>query len=253
MLFTDEICPMNTVKAGFKYLFKQVFARPDESESANKYLVKLIWALRIFILIFGVFQLARGEILLGIWIIISVFMLVVPSFFTRSRITDIPLEIEFFLFIIVFFQFVIGEAQGLYGNLPYYDDLVHFFFPFLVSVIGFTIAYALYFSGKLKVSTGTMILLVIIVTLGIGALWEIIEYASDQFLLPHFDALHRAQGSSPSNANYDTMNDLSADLLGGIVGAIVASRYILETKYNKRLKELFREIVLHFFKERMGK
>jgi hypothetical protein len=239
---------MKAIKKWFKFIFGEVITKPTESKNASTHLVRIVWVLRIFIYFFGVFQLFRGETLLGLLIVTCVLIIVAPSVFTGKRITDIPLELEFFLFIMVFFQFVIGEAQGFYGSLSYYDDVIHFFFPFLISVMGFTIAYSLFFSGKLKVSTGTMIFFVILITLGIGAFWEIIEYSSDKYLLPNIENWHRFQGTSPENANSDTMNDIVNDFLGGIVGAIVASRYILEAKYNKRLNELLREIVQHFFK-----
>ena len=175
-------------------------------------------------------------------IVLCVIFLVAPFVFTIGRISDIPLEIEFFLFIMVVFQFVIGETQGFYNNIAHYDDVIHFFFPFMISVIGFTVAYTLYFSGKLKVSIATMIFFVIVVTVGIGALWEIIEYGNDIFLVPRLENWDRFQGPDAAHAIYDTMNDLTADLLGGIFGAVIASRYIIEAKYNKRLRELVSEI-----------
>lgn len=238
---------MKRIKKWLKIIFGEIITKPTESPNASTFLVKIVWFLRIFIYLFGVYQIFKGETLLGVMIILCVLFLIGPSIFTRKRITDIPLELEFFLFIMVFFQFIVGEAQGLYTAIPYYDDIIHFFFPLFISVMGFTVAYSLYFAGKLKVSTGTMVIFVIIFTLGIGAFWEIIEYGSDTFLVPHIDALHRAQGSGPDSAFEDTMTDLVHDLVGGIVGALVASRYILEAKYNKRMKELFREIINHFF------
>ncbi|HVF69305.1 MAG TPA: hypothetical protein VNA13_01935 [Xanthomonadales bacterium] len=238
---------MKKIKKWLKHFFGKVITQPSESPNASVILVRTVWVLRIFIYFFGIYQIFRGDMLLGVMIVICVLFLVAPSFFTRNRITDIPLELEFFLFIIVFFQFIVGEAQGLYGSIIFYDDIVHFFFPFLISIMGFTIAYSLYFTGKLKVSVATMIIFVIIVTLGLGAFWEIVEFGSDTYLVPHFDSLHRAQGSGPDSAFLDTMTDLVHDLLGGIVGSLVASRYILEAKYNKRLKELFKEIIKHFF------
>lgn len=238
---------MKPLKKWLRYIFGDIITKPAESPNAPSYLVKVVWFLRISIYFFGIYQLFKGETILGALIVICVLFLVAPSAFTRSRITDIPLELEFFLFVMVFFQFVIGEAQGFYGTLSYYDNIMHFFFPFLISVMGFTIAYALFFSGKLKVSTGTMILFVIIVTLGIGAFWEIIEFLSDKYLLPNIDNWHRFQGTNAENAITDTMDDLVNDLIGGIVGAVIASRYIIEAKYNKRMKELLKEIVKHFF------
>ncbi len=237
-------------KGGFINLLSQIFTKPSESSNAHGAIVRSVWLLRIFTFLFGIYQIFFGEMLIGIMIVLCVIFLVAPSIFTRGRITDIPLEIEFFLFIMVVFQYVIGETQGFYRNIVHYDDVIHFFFPFLISVIGFTIAYTLYFSRKLKLSIGTMIFLVIVVTLGIGAFWEIIEYGNDILLVPHLKNWHRFQGSSAAVANSDTMSDLVADLLGGICGAVIASRYIIEAKYNKRLNELFREIMRDFFKKR---
>lgn len=243
---------MNAVKKWLKNIGGEIITKPSESKNASQFLINTVWLLRIFIYIFGIYQLFLGETLLGLMIVVSALFLVAPSFFTGNRITDIPLELEFFLFIMVFFQFIVGEAQGFYGSLSYYDNITHFFFPFLISVMGFTIAYALYFSGKLKVSTAAMIFYVILITLGIGAFWEILEYMSDKYLLPNLNNLSRFQGTTPENANADTMDDLVNDLLGGVMGALIASRYILEAKYNKRLRELFGEIIRHFFKARRG-
>lgn len=241
---------MKLIKKWFSYLFGDIITKPSESPNASGFLIKTVWLLRIFIYFFGVYQIFFGIMHLGLLIVISTIFLVAPSIFTRSKILDIPLEMEFFLFIMVFFQFIVGEVNGFYGNIPYYDDIIHFSFPLLISVIGFTMAYSLYFSGKLKVSTGTMIFFVIVVTLGIGAFWEIIEYSSDTYVRPLINNWDRFQGFDKTNAIDDTMTDLINDLLGGIVGAIIASRYVLEAKYNKRMKELFREIVNNFFRSR---
>lgn len=228
-------------KNGLSFLFGQIFTKPTESANAHGVIVKSVWLFRIFNFLFGLYQIFFGELLIGILIVVSVLFLVAPFVFTRGRISDIPLEIEFFLFIMILFQFVLGETQEFYYNIPHYDNIIHFFFPFLISIIGFTVAYTLYFSGKLKVSIGTMIFFVVVITLGVGAFWEIIEYSNDIFLVPRIAHWNRFQGPS-DKAIYDTMNDLVADLLGGIFGAIIASRYIIEAKYNKRLRELIKEI-----------
>lgn len=238
---------LRQIKNGFIYLIRGIFIKPSESANAHEAIVKSVWFLRVASFIFGLYQVFFAETLIGIMIVLSVIFLVAPFVFTRGHIANIPLEIEFFLFIMVVAQFVIGEAQGFYSNIAYYDAVIHFFFPFLISMIGFTIAYTLYFSGKLKVSIATMIFVVIVVTLGIGAFWELVEYANDTFLDPRIENWDRFQGPAKENALYDTMHDLTADLLGGIVGAVIASRYVIEAKYNKRMKELFGEIMRDFF------
>lgn len=244
---------MNTIKSKSKHIYKELVTKQDDSPHASNIIVKLDWILRVSLLSFGIAEIVRGELVLGVMIIVSVLFLVAPSFFTREKINDIPLEIEFFLFIIILFQFVIGEAGGFYRKIAYYDKITHFVFPFVVSVIGFTIAYSLYTTKKLNLSVKTMVLFIILTTIGIGALWEIAEYSSDKFLLPHFHNLHRFQGPDPADAYFDTMTDLIDDLLGGIVGSLVASRYILERKYNKRIKELLLETGRNFFRKKQKK
>lgn len=241
------------VQSGLSYLISEIFTKPSESPNASKILVKSVWFLRITTFVFGTYQIIAGEKLIGILIVFCVIFLVAPFFITRGHIANIPLEIEFFIFIMVVFQFIIGETQGFYTNIAHYDTVIHFFFPFLISAIGFTIAYTLYFSGKLKVSIATMIFIVILTTMGIGAIWEIIEYGNDIFLVPRIKHWDRFQGTSAANANYDTMNDLTADLLGGIIGSLIASKYVIEEKYNKRMRELFSEIIRDFFNSKKTK
>lgn len=238
---------MHHIKRGFGFFLKKIFTKPTESMNASEFIVVSVWLLRIFTFLFGIFQIFFGETIIGIAIVVSALFLIAPAIFTNNLITDIPLEIEFFLFLMVVVQFVLGEANGFYVSIPYYDKFVHFFLPFLLGFIGFVIAYSLYFSGKLKVSIPAMIYFVIVITLGIGAFWEILEYLNDQYVRKIFPDWHRFQGSSGEDPLTDTMHDLTADLIGGLVGSLVALRYVIPRKYNKRLRELLREIKNQLF------
>ena len=61
---------------------------------------------------------------------------------------------------------------------------------------------------------------IFLVTLGLGALWEIGEYGVDQILG------RATQGSPRMSALDDTMVDLIMDGLGGVLGAIFGPLYI---------------------------
>ena len=119
------------------------------------------------------------------------------------------------------------------------------FCPFssVLSFIGFAITYTLYFSGKLKVALGTVIMVTIIITVGLGALWEIVEYGNDLVSDRFFPGRPHAQGSLTEDPLHDTMNDLIADSLGGVVGSLVSAGYIFKKgRLGKRKLELLREI-----------
>jgi hypothetical protein len=70
-------------------------------------------------------------------------------------------------------------------------------------------------------------------TLGIGALWEIVEYGSDQLLYGNIASIQKQQGSPTLDPLDDTMIDLIADLAGGIAGAIFGGLYI---RYSHRTR-----------------
>lgn len=234
----------------FKAL-KAALGKPNESKNASEFFVLGLWLLRILTFAFGFYQLFLGERFIGIAIVIAATFLVSPSIFTKNQITDIPLELEFVLFVMVALQYIIGEVHNFYDTVPYYDKFVHFILPFFISFIGFAITYTLYASGKLKVAVGTMIVITILITVGLGALWEIVEYLNDQFLVHLTPGDHKAQGSLTEDPLHDTMNDLIADALGGVVGALIASRYVFHKgAKSKRKNELIAEISKQLSKRR---
>jgi hypothetical protein len=68
-------------------------------------------------------------------------------------------------------------------------------------------------------------------TLGIGALWEIVEYGADQLIYGRIPSIQRQQGSPTLDPLDDTMIDLIVNLAGGVAGAIIGGLYI---RYSRR-------------------
>lgn len=185
--------------------------------------VKLAGGLKVIILLSGVYQTLFGETAIGVMILIALAVISLPHVFTRSRISFIPIELEIIFFLMVVFQLVIGEARDFYSTVPYYDKFVHFTFPVYMGLIGLLIVYTMYFTGRLKATMAVMLTLVVMIALAIGALWEIVEYLSDEILYPRIEGWHHFQGSLTEDALHDTMNDLIADTLGAIVGALLGA------------------------------
>lgn len=181
---------------------------------------KLVAALRMTSIIGGVYDLIFGEPLVGIAILLCVAAISLPSILTRGRIKALPLEIELILFFMVVLQFVIGETLNFYDNVPYFDKLVHFTLPFFLGFLSFLFAFTMQATGNLRMSKVPMVIVLVLITLGIGALWEIVEYLSDVFLGTYL------QGSLTASPLVDTMNDLIADTLGGAFGALLGLRYM---------------------------
>ncbi len=203
--------------------------------------------LRAIILISGLYQLIFGEFVIGLMIMVSLGAIMLPSVFSRGRIKALPLEFELIFFIMIMLQFVIGETLNFYDNVPYYDKLVHFSLPFFMGLISFLFAYTMHVTGKLEMSNGVLIIVLVLMSLGIGAFWEILEYFSDKFLLPHFPQIGNLQGSSTASPLVDTMNDLIADTLGAFFGALLGLRYIGKHKNDLRAKKMVSSISKNIF------
>jgi hypothetical protein len=130
-----------------------------------------------------IFGGANGaERIFGLLILIALVIINAPAFFTRGRIRALPVEIEVLLLLMVLFELVGGDALGLYVKLPHYDNFMHFMLPLYLALIGMMVVYTMYFYGKLKASYGAMAFVIIIMTIGFGAILEMGEYTYDTYL-----------------------------------------------------------------------
>mgnify|MGYP005836743833 CR=1 FL=1 len=205
------------------------FLNPDQ-EDMSPLQRNLLRILRIFLLIAGVYILIFGgangaERIFGLLILIALAIINAPAFFTRGRIRALPIEIELLLLAMVLFELVGGDALGLYVKLPHYDNFMHFMLPLYIALIGMMVVYTMYFYGKLKASYGVMAFVIIIMTIGFGAILEMGEYTYDTYLsdgpLGKITGNTQMQGSPTQDPLDDTMNDFFTDTAGGIVGAAI--------------------------------
>jgi|694.fasta_scaffold11816_7 hypothetical protein len=176
--------------------------------------IVLLWSLRVLTFVVAIQQIFFGNLLLGIVTLVCFFILTIPSFFMVGLVKFFPMEVEILLFSMVFIQFVLGEVNGFYYKQPYFDKFVHFIIPFLISILAFLIVYVMYKTGKLKASRLAISLMVLLIAMGIGGIWEVIEYAVEFLRKNYFHNWVTFQGSLVEDAYTDTMNDLVADLAG---------------------------------------
>jgi hypothetical protein len=78
---------------------------------------------------------------------------------------------------------------------------------------------------------------ILLVTLGVGALWEIAEYVVDQVFG------RRTQGAPNLSAIDDTMVDMMLDALGGVLGAIIGPLYIRYSRRSRAVIDAFATLI----------
>jgi hypothetical protein len=106
-----------------------------------------------------------------------------------------------------------GEALGLYDEIAWFDNVVHFSLPFFGAPTLYIALARLDVVPDPKDETHArhyigMAIVCFALGVALGGLWEIAEYASDNTL-----------GSSLQIDNSDTVGDLIADTLGSLCGA----------------------------------
>lgn len=112
--------------------------------------------------------------------------------------------------VFVFLASDLGSALGIYRSLPFWDSIVHGFFGFACSLTAF--ALLLRWNGA-RLKPFGFVLIILLFTMGVSALWEILEYFID--LMTGWDsqkiAASVAEGKSPVA---DTMEDMISALVG---------------------------------------
>ncbi|MDQ5981460.1 MAG: hypothetical protein QG570_207 [Patescibacteria group bacterium] len=218
--------------------------KPKRSELVPSHQIYTLWLLRILTLLTGIYQLFWGEFTIGFITLLTFAIITTPTIFTRNSIKKLPIELELIFFVMVFFQFVLGEANHFYINIPYYDKIIHTLLPLLIGYTTFILMYTMWYTDKLDTSLNVMFVITFLIAMGIGAVWEILEYLNDVYLVPLISNWHHFQGSATENQFYDTMHDLIADMVGAVMGATLAYFYIARTKKSKgsRKLELIKEV-----------
>lgn len=196
----------------------------DRLGMAAPWELRLAWALRALILATGAFHLLKGAVLFGLLCFGALALILAPSLIARSTKLTMPVEIELFVLWWLVTDMTFGRFLDLYGTLPFYDKAIHFGNSGLLAIISFLAIYALSMTCRIRTGFVLNLTAIFLLTLGAGALWEIVEFAIDSALVAG------AQGSPGMAPLEDTMWDLIVDGLGGLLGGLFGALYMRRSK-----------------------
>ena len=199
----------------------------DEPGVAAPWEIRLAWLLRALILVTGAFHLLEGAVLYGLLCFGALALILAPSLVVRSTRLTIPVEIELFVLWWLVTDMTLGRFLDLYGTLPLYDKAIHFGNSGLLAIISFLAIYALRMTCRIRTGFVLNLTAIFLLTLGAGALWEIVEFGIDAALSAG------AQGSPVMAPLEDTMWDLIVDGLGGLLGGLLGALYMRHSKRSR--------------------
>lgn len=189
----------------------------------HKISIIIAWILRIFLLSFAIYEIIFGFPVYGIMTLIAVLVILLPDVLTGGHIF-IPLHLQILLMIIILFEYTVADAMGFYARFSYYDKFQHTMIPTILSFMGMLIIYIGHRLGKFEGSYILAGIMIIFITIGMGAVLEVIEYSYDHFIGPatnfYISQGALTQGSPVMDPFTDTMFDLMYDILGATIGGI---------------------------------
>jgi hypothetical protein len=178
------------------------------------------WLLRSLIVFTIGLHLYRGAWLYSLLCFLALILIMIPPFIARTNQVNLPVEIELVALWWLVADMTLGRLMGLYQTSIWYDKVIHLGNSGLFALIAFLTVYTLKTIGQLKTGYLINLFAIVLVTLGLGALWEILEFVTDSFF-------HQgAQGSVILSPLNDTMWDLILDGAGGLVGGLLGSWYM---------------------------
>lgn len=173
-------------------------------------------------------------------LILTFAMTYYPSILEKRFGVYLPNGLQIVITLFIFAAQVLGEMNGFYTTVPWWDLMLHTISGTVLGMIGFLFVYLLNEKGdkNVNLSPAFVIIFAFCFALAIGVFWEFFEYGSDR-LLGYNMQRFRLPGE---DGLVDTMNDLIVDAVGAGIACIFGWLYIQQQKdtlFNKFFDKWF--------------
>lgn len=162
----------------------------------------------------------------GMFLVLSM-----PSLLKKYFKFDIPFELYILIAVFSFSALVLGDVLNFYAKYPWWDSVLHFLSGVILSFIGLWLIHILMgnLSHMIYLNKAFVSIFIIFFSLGMGAIWELVEYTGDGlFGLNTQQYMATTDGSIVGKKDVplvghealsDSMKDLALDLGGAILVA----------------------------------
>lgn len=143
---------------------------------------------------------------------------------SRRLSVEIPSEIELAAVLFIFATLFLGEVRDWYERYWWWDAALHTSSGLLLGLLGFMIVYVLNEDAAvdMHMRPAFVALFAFFFAVGLGAIWEIFEFAMDQWLGTN---MQPATATDPSGLT-DTIQDLIVDTIGAAAVSLWGWRYL---------------------------
>ena len=136
--------------------------------------------LRVLVIICMILEIVRGDLHNAFLCLLSLILFTIPNFIEEKLKIGIPSVLETIIYLFIFSAEILGEINNFYGNIPYWDTILHTLNGFLAAGVGFSLVDLLNEnSPKVTLSPIFVAIVAICFSMTIGVLWELFEYGAD--------------------------------------------------------------------------
>ncbi|MGN1166480.1 MAG: hypothetical protein ACI4S2_08680 [Lachnospiraceae bacterium] len=228
-------------------------------EHRSSFMVYMV--LRMLVILMMVLQIFNRNYENVFLCILTLILLIVPSFIQINLKIELPTALEITILIFIFAAEILGEIQAYYIKFPFWDTVLHTINGFLMAAIGFALVDILNRSKRItfQLSPAFLAVVAFCFSMTIGVVWEFFEFSMDMFfnLDMQKDTIVHSISSvmlDPTNSNVpvgidnitdvavngkslglggyldigliDTMKDLLVNFIGAVVFSIIGYFYV---------------------------
>lgn len=165
-----------------------------------------------------------GRWFTGFFTALIILVTFLPVLLERRFRIHIPPELQLLAIAFVFASLFLGEVRGYYTRFWWWDIALHTSSGVLLGILGFLLVHIMNETERIEVhmKPGFVAFFAFLFALGVGALWEIFEFAMDSLFGMN---MQKAMLGDPSGLT-DTMWDLIVDALGALAISLLGWRYL---------------------------
>jgi len=228
----------------------KTFDRPTGSTEksiriSDRFNRQLTLLLKIVLIVGAALEAVQGNWLTAGATIGVVIVTMLPVALGQRFDVHIPPEFELLAVVFVYASLFLGEVRGYYVKFWWWDSLLHTGSGLLLGIFGFVLVYVMNEKDNLHLSMkpSFVALFAFMFSLGMGVLWEILEFSIDQT----FGTTMQKSGL------VDTMWDLIVDGVGALTISILGYGYLSTAGSDSFLERWIHHFIIvnqRFFPER---
>ena len=160
--------------------FKRLKKKYKETKKKS---ILVYFTLRILVILCMILELLRGDLNNAFLCFLSLLLFTIPTFIEDKFKIGIPSLLESIIYIFFFSAEILGEINNFYGNIPYWDTMLHTINGFLAAGVGFSLVDLLNENSKnINLSPLYVAIVSFCFSMTIGVVWEFYEYGMDKYL-----------------------------------------------------------------------